>query len=153
MAKATTARAGLIVVQVESATPGTFISICGVNKREFGLEKSLNDFEVPDCDDLDAPTWVERVVKSISSGASLSGVVAKESLPSLLTMFMDNASREMRVRFIGFGTGAGTPDLQASGKYHFKDLKIQSDTDGLAELSLSLESDGPVAIASVAALP
>lgn len=153
MAQATTARAGKIVVQIETDTPGTFISICGVTKREFSLEKSLNDFAVPDCTDLDAATWLERVVKSISSGASLGGVVTKESLPTLLTMFMVNDSREMRVRFIGFGTGAGTPDLQVSGKYHFKDLKVQSDTDGLAEISLSLESDGPVASASVAALP
>ncbi len=153
MAQATTARAGAIVVQIESDTPGTYINVCGITKREWGLEKSLNDFEVPDCTDLNAAQWVQRVVKSISSGASMGGVVSKESLPTLLTLFMVNSSREMRVRFIGFGTGGGTPDLQASGKYHFKDLKIQSDIDGLAEINLSLESDGAVAIASVAALP
>ena len=153
MAKATTARFGTIVVQVETAVAGTFISICGVTKREFNMEKNLNDFEVPDCSDPEAPAWVERVVKSISSGISLSGLVAKESLPTLMDLFQINASREMRIRLIGFGTGAGTPDLQASGKYHFKTLKLQSDTDGLAEVTLSLESDGAIVVASVAALP
>ena len=153
MAKATTARFGTIVVQVETAVAGTFISICGVTKREFNMDKNLNDFEVPDCSAPEAPAWVERVVKSISSGMSLGGVVAKESLPTLMELFMANASRQMRLRFIGFGTGAGTPDLQASGNYHFKSLKLQSDADGLAEITLSLESDGEIVVASVAALP
>ena len=152
MAKASALRANSVVVQYETA-PGTFATICGITKRKFSLKKSLTDIKIPDCTDLELAAWVERVADSLSGSFALGGVAASESLPGLLTVTKSSESVTTRLRLVGLGTGGGTPDLQVSGKYHFSEISIQSDVGGLAEVDLTLESDGELTVASVAALP
>lgn len=153
MAKATTFNNGDVILQIATDAGGTtFASICGVLKRQFELTKDTNSFEVPDCDDADAPAWVERAVKSLSSKISMSGMASAEAIPTLNGAFAANASRAVKFRIVGGGTGAGTPDLLFSGAYHLTSLKFDTENGGKVQADISLESDGEVTTASVAAI-
>lgn len=153
MAKATTFKNGDVILQIATDAGGTtFASVCGVLKRDFELTKDTNSFEVPDCDDEDAAVWVERAVKSLSSKISMSGMASSEAIPNINAAFASSESRAVRMRIIGAGTGAGTPDLMFSGSYHITSLKFATENGGKLEIDISLESDGVITTASVAAV-
>jgi hypothetical protein len=49
-----------------SKSPEVFASPCGLNSRSFNRTAATNETNVPDCDDPDAASWLERDVVSLS---------------------------------------------------------------------------------------
>ena len=152
MAQPTTFSFGKGTIEVgDGATPDVFSKVCGFKSIEMSLKKDTNDTTVPDCDDPDAPAWKQRDVTSIEANFKCSGVLAAAALPIIEAAFMSGPSVSVRIRLIGAGVGAGTPDKLYSGKYHCQhNLKGQRGNKWEAELSG--ESDGVVTIADVAAV-
>lgn len=79
MAQPHTYTFGEFLIEVET-TPGNFGAPCGLTSKSFNLQAATADTNVPDCDDPDAPSWLERDVTSLSRDITGSGILAEESL-------------------------------------------------------------------------
>lgn len=96
MAQAETLKFSQFLVQIETA-PGAFTSPCGLNSRSFNRTAATNDTNVPDCDDPDAASWLERDIVSLSSQLSGAGVVADEDFNTWNTWFESGASKNVKI--------------------------------------------------------
>lgn len=143
MAQATTKAfgKGIVVLLGDGATPEVFTAPCGITERGFTLSKELQETQVPDCQDEDAPSWTERDAVSRSASINSSGVMAVESLPAWRTAFAANTSRSFRVFNDGNSAAGGG---HWAGKFHISSLEFSSAKGGRVELSIQAESDGPV---------
>jgi hypothetical protein len=152
MAAPVTARFGAGFIELgDGATPTeVFTKICGFNSIEVTFDKDLNDTTVPDCDDPDAPAWVERDVVSQSASFQCSGVAAKDALPLIEAAVLSATSRNVRITIAGFGSGGATPNKRYAGKFHVKHT-LKGERGNKWEIDFEGENDGAVAITSVAA--
>jgi len=143
MAAATTLKAGLLRVYLEdTATPGTWVSPCGLVERGFTISKDVTDSITPDCLDPDAPAWVGRDVASQSAAISGSGVLALESFPEWQAFSNTTVARNVRVEvFTAAGLGGGY--WQFAG--HLSSLEVTGNNGEKIQVSISIDSDGPVA--------
>lgn len=152
MAAPITARFGAGSIDIETA-PGTFTKICGFTQIVITMEKELNDTTVPDCDLPDAPAWTERDVVSQSASFSCEGVMAKEALPHIEAATLAALSTNVRITIAGMGIGTGSPALvnkRYAGKFHLRH-SLSGERGNKWQLELEGESDGAIAITSVAA--
>jgi hypothetical protein len=149
MAAPVTARFGAGFIEIETS-PAVFTKLCGFNSIEISIEKELNDTTVPDCDNPDAPAWVERDVVSQPGSFSCSGVAAKEALPFMEAATLSALSATTRITIAGFGATGPLPNKRYSGKFHIQH-SLQGERGNKWQVSLEGQSDGAVTIASVAA--
>jgi hypothetical protein len=149
MAAPVTARFGAGFIEMETS-PGVFTKLCGFNSIEIPLDKELNDTTVPDCDNPDAPAWVERDVVSQSGSFTCSGVAAREALPFIEAATMSALSFMVRITLAGMGSGGATPNKRYAGRFHTKHT-LKGERGNKWEIDFSGESDGAITIASVAA--
>jgi predicted secreted protein len=143
MAQATTKTfgKGLIVMLGDGATPEVFAAPCGITERGFTLSNELQETQVPDCTDEDAPSWTSRDKVSRSASINSSGVMAVESIDEWRAAYMASGSVSFRVFNEGnLAAGGG----HWSGKFHISSLEFSSAKGGRVELSIQAESDGPV---------
>ncbi len=54
---------------------------CGLTSRNMSITTELSDSVIPDCDDVDAPAFIGRDVRSKSFSLSGDGILAVEALP------------------------------------------------------------------------
>lgn len=107
MAKPTTLSAAKLLVMIgNGAGPEVFTAPCGLTSRGINFSKDSNDTQVPDCDDPDAPVWIERVTTSLSAEITGSGVLAKEALATWRDFFFSTESKNLQIKLDG-GTGWG----------------------------------------------
>jgi len=74
MAQATTLPFSAFKVMLETGTTGTFAAPCGLTERSVTFSKETNDTTSIDCDDEDAPAWVDRDVVSMSATGAVQSV-------------------------------------------------------------------------------
>lgn len=140
MARPTTLRGSKLLIKLgDGASPETFAAPCALTTRSFTRTAGVNEFNVQDCDDPDAPVWTERVKSALSSSLSGSGTLAKESLDLYEAALADRDSRNVLIT-IDYAVGPRS----YSGKYHLTTLEITGEEDGLIQVSIELQSDGPV---------
>jgi hypothetical protein len=97
MAKASTLPFSKFLIEIgDGNTPETFKAPCGLNSRGFDRTAATNDTNVPDCDDPDAPSWLERDVVSLSGSLSGAGVVADEDYDTWETWL--GKSKNVRIK-------------------------------------------------------
>jgi hypothetical protein len=98
MAKATTTPFGQFLIKIgNGASPEVFAAPCGLTTKGFNQTANMQETSVPDCDDPDAPAYVERAVDTISSEITGSGVMATEAFPTWQAWFDSAASKNCRV--------------------------------------------------------
>ncbi len=99
MARPTTIKGSKFLIQLESSdSPTVFVAPCALTSKSIDFSAESNDFNVPDCDDPDAPTWTERVVSALSAGVSGSGTLAMESLETWREWFLSGLEKNIRVK-------------------------------------------------------
>ncbi|MCX5478451.1 phage tail tube protein [Kaistia geumhonensis] len=144
MAKPTTLRGSKLLVKIgDGGSPEVFTAPCALTTKSFGRSAGVNEFNVADCDDPDAPIWTERVKSALSSTISGSGTLAQESLDLYEAAYSDQDSRNVQVT-IDYSVGPRTYE----GKYHLTTLNITGEQDGLIQVEIELQSDGAVGIAA-----
>lgn len=113
MAKPTTVAFGeFFIVVGDGNSPEQFAAPCGLTSKSFNQTANTQDTTVPDCDDPDAPAYIERAVDSLSSEISGDGVLALESHNTVWQPWFASAA-EKNVR-IGLGA---IPDVAVGGYY------------------------------------
>jgi hypothetical protein len=105
MAVAVTEKYEEMVLEVETAVPGTYTIICGMVDVTVSRAASVDTSEVPDCADESLPMSLEKEVRSIEVKVSASGVWAQSSQDMLSDWFYSSNSKNIRVRNTKAATG------------------------------------------------
>lgn len=141
MAKPTTFKFGELLIEVgDGNSPEVFGNPCGLTSKSFNGQAATNDTNVPDCDDPDAASWLERDVVSLTRDISGSGVLADEFLDVWDDWFESANTKNVRVSL---------GDFQWTGAYLLTGFEITGDIGDKVKVSVSLQSDGEVTRATV----
>nr|WP_010400151.1 phage tail tube protein [Paracoccus sp. TRP] len=150
MAKPTTYVGSSVAIFLESTTsPGTYLRPCGLTNHTISFSKNATEVNVPDCDDPELPSWIERGVESLDFSGTGSGVLASEAVDSWWDAFNTTESINARIYI-------GKPDDAANGRYwqgkvHVTGFEVSGERGGKAQVSISVVSDGELAFHNVTA--
>lgn len=139
MAKPTTIVGSNVYISLETDTPGTFARPCGLTSHTITFTKNTTDVTVPDCDDLEAPAWIERGVESLEMSGSGNGVLAMEAEETWWDAFNSTESVNARI-YLGAPATAGT--VYYAGKVHITGYEPTGERGGKAQATISFVSDG-----------
>ena len=140
MAQAQSLKFSQFLVQLgNGANPEVFDSPCGLNSRSFNRTAATNDTNVPDCDDPDAPSWLERDIVSLSSSISGAGVVADEDFDHWNTWFEGGSSNNIRIT-LGKRVWIGP--------YKFTKSNVTGQRGSRTTFDVTLDSDGETKLQS-----
>jgi len=138
MAAPTTAKFGKFRVLLgDSASPIVYTAPCGFTSKSLTLTKNLQDINLPDCDDPDAPAWVGRDVQSLSAAISGEGVLASESAEDWMDAYEDTDSVPVRIE-IEFTTITWV----YTGLMHISEMVLGAEQGGRVTNNVSMQSDG-----------
>lgn len=112
---------------------------CGFTTKGLTLSKNLQELDIPDCDDPDAPFWLARDVQNLSASISGDGVAAAESVPDWNQAFMSTDSVPMLVE-VEFSTGTKSFE----GLFHIDSLTFGAESGGRVTLAVTAQSDGQI---------
>lgn len=138
MTAPTTIKFGKMVVKLgDGAAVEVFAAPCGFVSKALNLSKNINETNIPDCDDPDAPAWVGRDVQSLTWNVTGQGVLAKEAFPTWQSFFNSTTSRNVRIEI----TFPGLPIVYA-GAAHLETFEISADLGNRVQLNIVLQGDG-----------
>ena len=138
MTQPTTQTFGTVVVEVETATPGTYATPCGFDTKSITMSGSASEANVPPCDNPDAPGWTARGISALSGEIQGSGVMAAEDSPMWEAWFDSAEPKNVRIRYGTVGYRAGSAILTNLG--HSAAL---ASNGKLVQRSVTLSSNGP----------
>lgn len=142
MAQPTTVNGSKLLIMLgDGNSPETFSAPCGLTTKGINFAASVNEFNVPDCADPDAPMWTERVVAALSAGVNGSGVMAMESYDEWRTWFLSGLPKNIHVSI-------NEPLAVGGGYYSLRALLTGFNTTGnqgeKINLEVTIQSDGEV---------
>lgn len=136
MAKAQTLSFSKFLVSLgDGNTPETFSAPCGLNSRSFNRTAATNDTNVPDCDDPDAPSWLDRDITSMSASISGAGVCADEDFDTWEAWFTSGVTKNVKVQL-------GT--RQSIAPYKCTKLNVTGQRGERVMFDVTIDSDGEV---------
>lgn len=141
MTKATTLKGSQIMVLLgDDSDPIEYSAPCGMNGQSVTMTKNTNEQNVPDCEDPDAPSWLERDVESLSMEASGEGVIAMESLDTWMEAFdkTDPVPAKLRAKWPSGYTMTWT------GKFHVTQVELQGNRGQRGQITVNLASHGKI---------
>lgn len=144
MAKPSTVKFGKFFVRLSDGnSPVTFTAPCGFTSKSFSRSKTLNEVNIPDCDDPDAPAWVARDVASMSATISGEGVLAKSAVPIWEDALDSTDSIECEVEL---EYQDGDSDIY-TGLFHLESFEITGSLGERVNVSVTMQSDGEITYA------
>lgn len=139
MTQATTIKFGAIIVAVgNGASPEIFAEPCGFTSKSWSLTKDLATTNVPDCDDPDSASWIERDIVARHASISGDGVMARESYPTWRMAYENNSSINCRI------TVEGTPGGYWAGKFHLTSMEFRGARGSRVTNTIRMDNDGAV---------
>ena len=149
MAQPTTVKGGKVRVLIgNTATPIGYSAPCGFSQRSITLSKSLEEINVPDCDDPDKVDWVGRDATSLSMAISNEGVLASESVDTWLEAFESIDSVPVKVEW-----EFPAKTITWTGKMHVENMEVGANNGQRATNNVSMQSDGEMVRVSTPAAP
>lgn len=144
MAKPDTVRFGKFYVRLsDGADPAVFTAPCGFTSKSFVRNKTLSEINVPDCDDPDAPSWLERDVQSMAATISGEGVLAKSAVPIWEAALESTDSTECEVELV---YADGDSDVY-TGFFHLESFEITGAIGERVNVSVTMQNDGEISYA------
>lgn len=129
----------------DGGDPETFTAPCGFNSRALNRAKNVNEIDIPDCDDEDAPAWVGREVRSLSWSVTGEGVLSAQSVEAWEAFFESNASKNVQVE-IEMPSPVGT--IVKEGAAHLTTFNIAGNRGEKVTVNVELQGDGALVTAS-----
>jgi predicted secreted protein len=136
MTQATTLKFGQFLVKLgNGASPEVFAAPCGLNTRSFNLTAAANETNVPDCDNPDAASWLERDITSLSRSITGAGIVADEDFDTWNDWAESGDSKNVQITL-------GTRTWQ--GPFKCTRLNVTGDRGSRVKFDVTLDSDGEI---------
>lgn len=144
MAQAVTLRySKLRVLLGDGGSPEAFDFPCGLNSRALNRSKALNEIDIPDCDDEDAPAWIGREVRSLDWSVTGEGVL-DESAQILWDAFFDDLDpRNVRIEL-----EKSTGILAWEGRAHLQTYNVTGNRGEKVGVNIELVGDGALVSAA-----
>lgn len=137
MAQATTYPFSKFLVKIgNGASPEVFTDPCGLTTKGLTRTANMNDTNIPDCDDADAPSWLGREPVSYAGSIAGSGVVAQESFGTWEDWW--NAAETRNVR-IELGT-----DYAWIMPAKLQEIAVTAERGNKVAMTVTIVSDGAV---------
>jgi hypothetical protein len=139
MAQATTYPFSQFLVKIgDGASPEVFTDPCGLTSKGLTRTANLNDTNIPDCDDPDAPSWLGRDVVSYQGAIAGSGVVAEESFDTWEDWWNAGETRNVRIEL-------GNPVAYAwIMPAKLQEFAITAERGNKVQMAVNIVSDGAV---------
>ena len=139
MAEPTTITGEQILVQIETATPGTYAHPCLINTdRGIQWSSSVVSEVVPDCAAPSAPAWTRTEIDGLSGTISGAGMYDLASEEEFFDWWKSGANKSVKVKTGGVGGGTFT------GNFKLTEFGVTGSRKSRATASMTLISDGPV---------
>ena len=148
MARPTTYVGSSVALFLEGSTAGQYIRPCGLTNHTFSFTKNATEINVPDCDDPELPSWVERGVESLDFSGSGTGILAAEALDDWWEAFNSTESINARI-YIGKPTDTANGRYW-QGKIHVTGFEVTGERGGKANVNVSIASDGELILQTIA---
>ncbi|MDO5658289.1 MAG: phage tail tube protein [Paracoccus sp. (in: a-proteobacteria)] len=148
MARPTTYRGAVVALYLEDPeNEGQFLKPCGLTQHSYSFSKNMNEVDVPDCDDPDLPSWIEREVSSLDFSLTGSGTLAAEAVDKWWAAFNSLESVSARVYI-------GKPDDTTNGRFwegrlHISQFEVTGNRGERAGVSVNAASDGEMVYKTV----
>ena len=151
MAKPTTYKGSLVAIYLadplDVTPPFTFLKPCGLSNHTVTFTKNAQEVNVPDCDDPEAPQWIERDVESLDFSASGEGILAAESVEAWWDYFNSTDAVLARIYI-------GAPDNITTGYYweglvHVNNFEVTGQTGQRAAVSIGIVSSGEMTFTKI----
>lgn len=140
MTRPVTIRGSKFLIQLgDGGSPESFTAPCALATKGINFSAQSNDFDVPDCDDPDAPTWTERVVSALSGNVTGSGTLALENIDTWKDWFLSGLAKNIRVQ-IDNATYGGYFALSAI----LTSFQIGANQGELATIEVEIQSNGQI---------
>lgn len=138
MAQAQTLRFGQFLIQLgNGGDPEVFASPCGLTSRGFERTAQTADSNVPDCEDPDAPSWLERDIVSLSGKLSGAGVVADEDFDVWEEWYSSAGTKNVKIT-LGARTWIGPMKLTT--------LNVNGEKGPRVQFNVEMDSDGEIVL-------
>jgi hypothetical protein len=139
MTQATTYPFSQFLVKIgDGAAPEVFTDPCGLTSKGLTRTANLNDTNIPDCDDPDAPSWLGRDVVSYQGAIAGSGVVAAESFDTWEDWWNAGETRNVRIEL-------GNPVAYAwIMPAKLQEFAITAERGNKVQMAVNIVSDGAV---------
>jgi hypothetical protein len=122
----------------DGASPEVFTDPCGLTSKGFVRTANMNDTNVPDCDNADAPAWLGRDVVSYQASIAGSGVVAEESREVWKEWWVMAETRNVLIEI-------GTPVVEAwLMPAKLQEYTYTGERGNKVQMAVNLVSDGEV---------
>lgn len=115
MALAVTAGFAETVLEVETAVPGTYVTLCGLKGYSIARELGMDEDMVPDCQDETLPYAIVREPTALSVTIEAEGVWAQSSHKIIQDWIYSSSKKNIRVRNTKALTG--DPETEAGPAY------------------------------------
>lgn len=145
MAKPVTASWSKLLIMVgNGAGPEVFAAPCALISKGISLTADTSDSNVPDCDSPDLPSWVNRVVRSLTAGVTGSGRLALGAAGSGVwrAWFLSGAAKNCRIKIdVPLANDGG----YYAGSFVLTAMNITgNESDGKIGVDVTMASDGEV---------
>jgi Phage tail tube protein len=139
MTQATTYPFSKFLVKIgDGASPEVFTDPCGLTTKGLTRTANLNDTNVPDCDDPDAPSWLGRDVVSYQAAIAGAGVVAQESFANWEEWWNAGETRNVKIEL-------GTPaEFAWTMPAKLQEFAITAERGNKVQMTVAIVSDGAV---------
>lgn len=126
----------------DGASPQGFTSaVCGMTTKSFSISADTSNVNVPDCTDPDLPSWVERVVRSLSAGWNGSGIMAEQNFETYRDWMLSGEARDALVVLDISNAKKG----YFSGRFVLTQFELTgNDGDGKITFASQVQSDGEI---------
>ena len=152
MAQPATTSFGKFLVELgDGAAQEAFTAPCGFTQKGFELTAATSEANVPDCDNPEAPSWVQRGVSSFSASVSGSGVMVLAASDVWRTWFLSGQAKNIRVHVNETAAaGGGHYDFPALLTSLGKSTQLGSDGNKVQQ-TVAIQSAGVVTWTAAAA--
>lgn len=137
MTQPTTIKGGKVRVLLDPTRTGNYVAPCGFTSRSVSLNKALNEFQIPDCDDPDTVDWLGRDAVSLSMLINGEGVLASESVETWLDAWEDVESIPTKVEW-----EFPAKLITWTGNMHVENVESTAPNGQRATATVSMQSDG-----------
>lgn len=129
----------LIILLGNGMSPEVFAAPCGLTTKGLNLTATANEFNVPDCNNPDAPMFTERVISALSAGITGSGILDMNSYDDWRIWYLSGLAKNIEVSF-------NVPLPQGGGYYAMSAVLTALNSTGnvgeLVTIDVEIQSNG-----------